>query len=413
MEGGKKRVPLMFNKLRRRHESGWVCRLTCFLLHDNTITVIPADYNPRIVTLIVLTSNNLFRYTVFVYSLMPEPTPPRLLDLVRREIRYRHYSLSTEKAYVHWVRFFVKFHGLKHPREMGVAQVELFLSHLANERQVSASTHRQALSALLFLYGEVLKINLPWLQEIGRPKTVVRIPVVLTVDEVRRTLLALDGVSNTIAALLYGTGMRIMEALRLRVKDVDFERGTIIVRDAKGGHDRVVMLPSSLAAALQLQIAHAKEIWHQDREDKHAGVAPPFALAEKYPRAPESWIWQWVFPQATLSTDPRSGVKRRRHFYSDTFRRAFARAMKQVGVMKPASPHTLRHCFATHLLQTGCDIRTVQTLLGHAHVRTTMIYTHVAKVAGGVKSPLDAISLVPADKSADLATARLITQMLA
>ena len=353
-----------------------------------------------------------------MYSITSEQNPPRLLDLVRREIRYRHYSFSTEKAYLHWIRFFVKFHGLKHPREMGVTEVESFLSHLANDRQVSASTHRQALSALLFLYGEVLKINLPWLQEIGRPKTVTRIPVVLTVDEVRRTLLALDGVSHTIAALLYGTGMRIMEALRLRVKDVDFERGTIIVREAKrgkGGNDRVVMLPATLADALKLQMAHAKAIWAQDREDKRAGVELPLelALADKYPRAPESWAWHWVFPQATLSTDPRSGITRRHHFYNDTFRRAFARGMKQVGVMKPASPHTLRHSFATHLLQTGCDIRTVQTLLGHADVKTTMIYTHVAKVAGGVKSPLDAISLVPTDKSANLATARAVGQMLA
>ena len=353
------------------------------------------------------------RYTVYMYSITPERNPPRLLDLVRREIRYRHYSLSTEKAYVHWVRFFVKFHGLTHPREMGVAQVESFLSHLAKDRQVSASTHRQALSALLFLYGEVLKFNLPWLQEIGKPKTVTRISVVLTVDEVRRTLVALDGVSHTIAALLYGTGMRIMEALRLRVKDVDFERGTIIVREAKGGHDRVVMLPASLADALKLQLTHAKAIWAQDREDKRAGVELRFALDRKYPRAPESWAWHWVFPQATLSTDPRSGITRRHHFYNDTFRRAFARAMKQVGVMKPASPHTLRHSFATHLLQTGCDIRTVQTLLGHADVKTTMIYTHAAKVAGGVKSPLDAISLEAGDKSANLATARAVGQMLA
>ena len=342
-------------------------------------------------------------------SITLEPNPPRLLDLLRREIRYRHYSLSTEKAYAHWVRFFVKFHGLKHPREMGVGEVEAFLSYLANERQVSPSTHRQALSALLFLYGEVLKIDLPWLQEIGRPKTVARLPVVLTVDEVRRTLVAMDGVSRVIAALLYGTGMRIMEALRLRVKDMDFERGMIVVREAKGGKDRVVMLPAALVDALTLQLVHAKSVWSQDREDKRAGVELPFALAKKFPRAPESWAWHWVFPQATLSRDPRSGVVRRHHFYNDTFRRAFARAMKQVGVMKPATPHTLRHSFATHLLQSGADTRTVQTLLGHADVKTTMIYTHVAGIVGGVKSPLDAIDL--SAKTPDKTMLRVLAEM--
>jgi integron integrase len=346
-------------------------------------------------------------------SITAEHPSPRLLDLVRREIRYRHYALSTEKVYVQWVRGFVKFHGLRHPREMGVREVEAFLSHLANDRHVSPATHRQALSALLFLYAEVLKLNLPWMQEIGRPQSVHRLPVVLTVDEVRRTLVAMDGVSRTIAALLYGTGMRIMEALRLRVKDIDFERGTIIVREAKGGKDRVVMLPASLKDALELQLAHAKTIWSQDREDKRAGVELPFALAKKYPRAADSWAWHWVFPQATLSRDPRSGVTRRHHFYNDTFRRAFARAMKQVGVMKPASPHTLRHSFATHLLQNGTDIRTLQTLLGHADVKTTMIYTHVANVAVGVKSPLDTISLAPPNARANLAIARQIGEMRA
>ncbi len=265
-------------------------------------------------------------------SIAAEHDSPRLLDRVRREIRYRHYALSIEKAYVQWVRGFVKFHGLKHPREMGIRDVEAFLSYLANDRQVSPGTHRQAWSALLFLYAEVLKINLPWMQEIGRPQSVHRLPVVLTVHEVRRTLVAMDGESRTIAALLYGTGMRIMEALRLRVKDMDFERGVIMVREAKGGKDRVVMLPASLQASLEMQLVHAKAVWSQDREDERAGVELPErfneALAKKYPRAPESWAWHWVFPQATLSTDPRSGTVRRHHFYNATFRRAFARAMK-------------------------------------------------------------------------------------
>jgi integron integrase len=343
-------------------------------------------------------------------SITTSSQPPKLLDLLRREIRYRHYALSTEKAYAHWVRFFVKFHQLRHPREMGAVEVEAFLAYLANERNVSPSTHRQALAALLFLYAEVLKIDLPWLKEIGRPQPVARLPVVLTVDEVRRTLLAMDGTPQTIARLLYGTGMRIMEALRLRVKDVDFERGAIIVREAKGGKDRVVMLPDSLRDTLSTQLLHAKAIWELDRADQRAGVDLPYALAKKYPRAPESWAWHWVFPQGTLSRDPRTGTERRHHFYDDTFRRNFKMAMKAVGVMKPASPHTLRHSFATHLLQSRTNIRTVQTLLGHADVKTTMIYTHVAKIAGGVKSPLDAIDL-SAKKTNDPLILRKLAEM--
>ena len=336
---------------------------------------------------------------------------PRLLDMVRREVRYRHYALSTEKAYVYWVRFYVKFHQLTHPREMGAAEVEAFLSHLANDRNVSPSTHRQALSALIFLYGEVLKIDLPWLQEIGRPKSAQRLPAVLTVDEVRRTLTAMDGTARLIAQLLYGTGMRIMEAMRLRVKDVEFDRGVIIVREAKGGKARVVMLPDSLREALHAQIAQSKALWELDRADQLAGVDMPFALARKYPRAAESFTWHWVFPQATRTRDPRTGVTRRHHFYNDTFRRAFARAMKQVGVMKPATPNTLRHSFATHLLQSGADIRTVQELLGHADVSTTMIYTHVAKIGGGVKSPIDTLLAAPLPVRASRETLRALNDM--
>ena len=358
-----------------------------------------------------MTYIGFFCYTEFMNSITTRHDPPRLLDLVRREVRYRHYALSTEKAYVHWVRFFVKFHGLTHPREMGASEVESFLSHLANDRNVSPSTHRQALSALLFLYREVLKIDLPWLAEIGRPQSVQRLPVVLTIDEVRRTFAAMDGISRLIAQLLYGTGMRIMEALRLRVKDVEFDRGVVIVREAKGGKDRVVMLPESLREPLTAQLLQAKQLWEIDRADKLAGVELPFALAKKYPRAAESFTWHWVFPQATRSRDPRTGITRRHHFYNDTFRRAFARAMKQVGVMKPATPHTLRHSFATHLLQGGADIRTTQTLLGHADVSTTMIYTHVAKVAVGVKSPLDTLQATPGPQRASRDTLRSLNEM--
>ncbi|QTD46217.1 integron integrase [Ottowia testudinis] len=326
----------------------------------------------------------------------PPQAEPRLLDQLRSALRYRHLSLSTEKLYVYWVRAFVKFHGLRHPREMGAAEVEAFLAHLAEARQVSASTHKQALSALLFLYREVLKIDLHWLTEIGRPRTVRRLPVVLTSDEVRRTLAAMaPGVHQLVAQLLYGTGMRVMEALRLRVKDVDFDHGAIVVREAKGGKDRVVMLPDSLREPLRLQLQAAHAVWAQDRAAGRPGVDLPHALAVKYPRAPESWAWFWVFPQVTLATDPRSGIKRRHHIYDETFRRALQRALREASIRKPASPHTLRHSFATHLLQRGADIRTVQELLGHADVSTTMIYTHVLKVTGGVPSPLDVLMNQP------------------
>jgi integron integrase len=316
----------------------------------------------------------------------------KLLDQLRAAVRYKHYALSTEKAYVHWARAFIRFHGVRHPREMAAAEVEAFLSYLANVRHVSASTHRQALSDLLFLYAQVLKLDLPWLQEIGYPKPVQRLPAVLTMDEVQRTLLGMDGVHRLVAQLLYGTGMRVMEALRLRVKDVDFEHGAIVVREAKGGKDRVVMLPATLREPMQAQLNTARALWAQDRQDNIAGVELPHALAAKYPRADQSWAWFWVFPQATLAKDPRSGVLRRHHLYVETFRRAMARALRAAGVTKPASPHTLRHSFATHLLQRGTDIRTVQELLGHADVSTTMIYTHVLKMAGGVQSPLDALA---------------------
>ena len=274
---------------------------------------------------------------------------------------------------------------------MGAPEVEAFLTHLAEGRQVSPSTQKQALAALLFLYREVLKMNLPWMAEVGRPRAVRRLPVVLTTDELQRTLAGLEGSPLLLAQLLYGTGMRVMEGLRLRVKDVDFDHGAIVVREAKGGKDRAVMLPVTLREPLRLHMARAHALWAQDRADGVPGVELPHALAAKYPRAGESWAWFWVFPQATLSTDPRSGVRRRHHGYADTFRRALNRAMRASGVTKPASPHTLRHSFATHLLQRGADIRTVQELLGHADVSTTMIYTHVLKVAGGVPSPLDVL----------------------
>ena len=323
----------------------------------------------------------------------------RLLDQVRERIRYMHYSLKTEKAYLYWVRFFVRWSatqpgGMRHPRDMGVHDVEAFLSMMANERKVSASTHNQALSAILFLYREVLNIDLPWLNNIGRPHQTKRIPTVLTKDEVSSLLVQMEGTTALLARLLYGTGMRLMEGLRLRVKDVDFDRHAIVVREAKGNKDRVVMLPLSLEDALRRQMLTARSLWEADRLVQRGGVDTPHALEVKYPKVGSTWGWFWMFPSPTLSTDPRSGVVRRHHIFEERLQRALKKAVMQAGIAKPVSVHTLRHSFATHLLQGGTDIRTVQELLGHSDVSTTMIYTHVLKVAaGGTASPLD--SLLP------------------
>lgn len=321
----------------------------------------------------------------------------RLLDQLRERIRYLHYSLSTEKTYLYWIRFYVRWHGrngkMTHPRDMGAKQVEAFLTMLATQRKVSASTHNQALSALLFLYREVLEEDLPWLTDINRPAQVRRIPSVLTKDEVAGLLAAMDGVTALLARLLYGTGMRLMEGMRLRVKDVDFDRHVIIVREAKGNKDRVVMLPRSLAPALQQQMMAARKLWQADRQAQRAGVQVPDALEVKYPRLGQTWGWCWLFPSPTLSVDPRSGIERRHHLYEERLQRALKLAVPLAGIVKPVSVHTLRHSFATHLLQSGTDIRTVQELLVHSDVSTTMIYTHVLKVAaGGTASPLDAMA---------------------
>lgn len=316
----------------------------------------------------------------------------RLLDQLRERIRYLHYSLSTEKLYVYWVRFFIRWHGLKHPRDMGAAEVEGFLTMLTTERKISASTHNQALSALLFLYREVLGMNLPWLDNINRPTRARRIPSVLTKDEVAGLLAILQGEPALLARLLYGTGMRLMEGMRLRIKDIDFDRHVIIVREAKGNKDRVVMMPRSLAPALRLQMLAARALWEADRQAQRAGVQVPDALSVKYPRLGQTWGWFWLFPSPTLSTDPRSGIERRHHLFEERLQRSLKQAVTLAGIVKPVSVHTLRHSFATHLLQSGTDIRTVQELLGHSDVSTTMIYTHVLKVAaGGTASPLDAL----------------------
>lgn len=320
-------------------------------------------------------------------------SPRRLLDQVRERVRYLHYSLRTEQAYVHWVRAFVRFNGMRHPRDMGGREVEAFLTWLSNDRGVSVSTHRQALSAVLFLYQQVLGQRLPWMEAIGRPQRKPRLPAVLSRDEVARVLARMNGEHRLLAQLLYGTGMRLTEALQLRVKDVDFDRQVIVVRSGKGGKDRVVMLPRSVFASLRAQLQRSRATWEADARAGHGGVQMPDALERKHPRAGTAWAWFWVFPQAEHSVCPRSGVVRRHHLYDQTFQRAFKRAVIAAGVERVATPHTLRHSFATHLLQAGTDIRTVQELLGHSDVSTTMIYTHVLKIAAGTTaSPLDALA---------------------
>ncbi len=329
----------------------------------------------------------------------------RLLDQLRERIRYMHYSLRTEQAYLYWVRFFIRWHGMKHPRDMGAPEIEAFLTMLATNRKVSASTHNQALSALLFLYREVLDIDLPWLDNINRPNRPKRLPSVLSKNEVSRLLAVMDGEVGLLARLLYGTGMRLMEALRLRIKDVEFDRHVIIIREAKGGKDRVVMLPRGLASALKAQIAGGRALWESDRQAQSPGIEMPFALERKYPNAGKTWAWFWVFPSPTLSTDPRSGIRRRHHLFEERLQRAIKQALSQAKIAKHASVHTLRHSFATHLLQTGTDIRTVQELLGHSDVSTTMIYTHVLKVAaGGTTSPFDQL------EATDIQTHQKLTQ---
>jgi integron integrase len=315
---------------------------------------------------------------------------PRLLDQVRDRIRLKHYSIRTEQSYVEWVRRYVLFHGRRHPRELGHAHVESFLTHLAVEGNVAAATQNQAKSALLFLYKEVLGAELPWLEGVESAKRPARLPVVLTPEEVVAVLRRVDGTRGLILRLLYGTGMRMLEALRLRVKDVDFQRREILVRDGKGGRDRVTMLPDSLALSLRAHLARVKALHEDDLREGFGEVYLPFALARKYPHAAREWAWQYVFPAANRSVDPRSGAVRRHHADDQSVQRAMRAALRQAGIAKAATPHTLRHSFATHLLESGSDIRTVQELLGHKDVATTMVYTHVLNRGGrGVTSPID------------------------
>lgn len=316
---------------------------------------------------------------------------PKLLDHVRDRIRVKHYSIRTEQAYVDWIKRFIYFHGKRHPRDLGASEVEAFLTHLAVTGNVAASTQTQALSALLFLYKEVLQLDLPWLDNVTRAKKPQRLPTVLTEAEARLVLGHLDGVKWLMAGLLYGTGMRLMECLRLRVKDVEFTRKEIVIRDGKGMKDRVTMLPVSLIVPLQAQLEKARILHEKDLADGFGEVYLPFALEKKYPNAPRQWGWQYVFPSIKRSKDPRSDKVRRHHLDEKVLQRAVAQAARAAGLAKPTSCHTFRHSFATHLLQSGYDIRTVQELLGHKDVQTTMIYTHVLNRGGrGVVSPLDA-----------------------
>ena len=326
------------------------------------------------------------------------PARPRgLLEALRQDLRYRHYSLRTEEAYVHWVRRFIQWGDGRHPRSMALDEVQGFLTHLASEHHVSASTHRQALSALIYLYRHLFGQEVPWLDALAHPPTRRRIPAVLTRDEVAALLAAAPRDYALPLRLMYGTGMRLMECLRLRVKDVDFARRALVVREGKGAKDRVVMLPASLDIALRAHLERVKTLWQQDRAAGCNGVWMPDALATKYPQAGCTWAWFWVFPSRSHGADPRSGSVRRHHVHEKNLQRALKDALLESGLARQgrtASVHTLRHSFATHLLQSGTDIRTVQSLLGHSDVSTTMIYTHVLEIAAGhTRSPLDTLEL--------------------
>ena len=314
------------------------------------------------------------------------------IDRLCAAIRVRHYSIRTEQAYVHWVRRFILFHGKRHPETLGEAEVAAFLSHLAVEGKVAPATQNQALNALVFLYNAVLDRPLAEMVGIVRAKRRERLPVVLTVEEVSRVLSHLPPRIWLVACLQYGSGLRLLESVRLRVKDVDFAHRAILVRDGKGGRDRVVTLPDELVTLIERHLVERRTLFERDTAAGQGAVFLPRALARKYPRAPFEWAWQYVFPADEISDDPRGGGRRRHHLDEQRVQRAVRRAVQAAGIAKPASCHTLRHSFATHLLERGADIRTVQEQLGHRDVRTTQIYTHVLKRGGlAVKSPLSAV----------------------
>lgn len=312
---------------------------------------------------------------------------------MRSVLRTRHYSYRTERAYVQWIVRFIRFHRLRHPEEMGEVEIVAFLNHLAMQAGVAASTQNQALNAIVFLYREVLGQERPELTNLVRARRPQHLPVVLTRNEVQELLRQLDGTAWLMASLLYGSGLRLMECVRLRVKDVDLVRREIRVSDGKGRRDRVTMLPATLEAPLREHIARVQRIHRRDLAEGLGAVRLPDALDRKYRNAGREWAWQWLFPAARRSLDPRDGVIRRHHLSETVLQRAVKRAVRGCAIAKPATCHTLRHSFATHLLLAGYDIRTVQELLGHRNVKTTMIYTHVLNKGGrGVQSPLDAVA---------------------
>jgi integron integrase len=319
-----------------------------------------------------------------------EPKPRKLLDQVRDVIRLKHYSYNTEKSYVDWIRRYILFHNKRHPQEMGRAEIEAFLTHLAVKGQVAASTQNQAFSALLFLYREVLRQDLPDSINACRAKSTRYLPTVLTKAEVKLILDRLFGVEKLVIQLLYGSGLRLNEGLSLRVKDLDFAQYQIVVRDAKGNQSRVTMLPNQLVEPLTAHLQNINQLYERDLSLGHGAVHLPFALARKYPNAERQWVWQYVFPSIGIAIDARSGTRCRHHRHDSSIQKALNQALIGSGIEKTVGCHTFRHSFATHLLQDGYDIRTVQELLGHKDVKTTMIYTHVLNRGGkGVRSPLD------------------------
>lgn len=319
-----------------------------------------------------------------------EPKPKKLLDQVRDAIRLKNYAYSTEKAYVDWIERFIRFHKLTHPREMNSPQIETFLTHLAVKQNVAPSTQNQALSALLFLYRNVLHIELTGHIDAVRAQRDKRLPVVLTKTETQQVITQMSGLHQMMAKLLYGSGIRLMECLRLRVKDIEFERCQLMIRDTKGNEDRVTLLPQSIIPLLNQHLLQIKQLHQADLADGYGLVELPFALARKYPNAEREWYWQYIFPSENLSVDPRSKVVRRHHLDPGGLQKAVRRAATDADINKHVTPHIFRHCFATHLLEAGYDIRTVQELLGHKDVKTTQIYTHVLnKGPLGVRSPLD------------------------
>lgn len=340
------------------------------------------DYRPNV------TTRNL--QPAIGTALPPNAPKPRLLDQVRLAIRARHYSPRTEETYVGWIKRFIFFHNKRHPAEMGEAEIGQFLSSLASESHVSASTQNQALNALLFLYREVLRKEIGYVNGVVRAKRPKRLPVVLTRQEVRSIVGLLSGPEWIMGMLLYGAGLRLMECLRLRVKDVDFSRGEILVRSGKGDKDRITMLPAAVNEPLHRHLESVRKQYETDLKSGYSGVSLPDALERKYPNAGKEWSWQWVFPASSLYIDRQSGLRKRHHLHESVLQKAVRNAALKAGLSKPASPHTFRHSFATHLLEDGYDIRTIQELLGHRDVSTTMIYTHVLNRGGrGVNSPAD------------------------